>query len=234
MIDTAASPCWNSILPHAALQIFSEPVPYLTAWDLQCRLHQERLQNLRPDTILILEHSPVYTLGRRTRPSDWGGRESVLCADGADLHRVNRGGSVTFHGPGQIVAYPILKFARYAAGPRHLVWLLEEVVIRLLADWDIAGTRIAGKPGVWVMSPEPQKLAFIGIRMERGVTLHGIALNVDLDLTPFHRIHPCGLADCPVTSMALVRQSPISIDAVKQVLAQRFIEVFSLSEPGAG
>ncbi len=233
MIDTVVAPSLNSIHPAAIVQVFSEPVPYLTAWDLQSRLHQERLQNLRPDTILILEHSPVYTLGRRTQPSDWGGRESILCADGAELHHVNRGGSVTFHGPGQIVAYPILKVDRYAAGPKHLVWLLEEVIIRLLNDWDIAGTRIAGKPGVWVMSPEPQKLAFIGIRMERGVTLHGIALNVDLDLAPFQRIHPCGLADCRVTSMASVRASRISVDVVKQALAQSFIEVFSLSETRA-
>jgi lipoate-protein ligase B len=98
---------------------------------------------------------------------------------------------VTFHGPGQIVVYPVLQLDRYAAGPRQLVWLLEEVIIQVLQRWNIVGSRIVGKPGVWVMTPGPQKIAFLGIRIEHGVTLHGFALNVDLDLTPFQRIHPC-------------------------------------------
>ena len=212
------------------VRLFSAPVPYLAGWDLQCRLHEHRLLGLQPDTVLILEHRPVYTLGRRTRRSDWGGNEMALCQSGAELHRVNRGGSVTYHGPGQVVAYPILKVDRHATGPKQLVRLFEDVVIRLLGSWNITGSRLEGKPGVWVMTPEPRKIAFIGIRIERGVTLHGLAINVDLDLTPFHRIHPCGLADCLVTSMAALRHAPISVDAVKQVLAQTFAEVFSLSE----
>ena len=214
----------------SAVRLFSAPVPYLAGWDLQCRLHEERLIGLQPDTILILEHQPVYTLGRRTRLSDWGGNEVALCQAGAELHRVNRGGSVTYHGPGQVVAYPILKVDRHATGPRQLVRLLEDVVIRLLGSWSITGSRVEGKPGVWVMTPEPRKIAFIGIRIERGVTLHGLAINVDLDLNPFHRIHPCGMTDCLVTSMAALSQGPVSVDAVKQVLAQTFTEVFSLSE----
>ncbi|MBX3328666.1 MAG: lipoyl(octanoyl) transferase LipB [Nitrospira sp.] len=215
------------------VRVFLEPVPYLAGWDLQCRLHEERLLGLQPDTVLILEHQPVYTLGRRTRVGDWGGDEGTLCQTGAELHRVNRGGSVTFHGPGQVVAYPILKVDRYAAGPRQLVRLFEDVVIRVLSSWTITGNRLEGKPGVWAMTPEPQKIAFIGIRIERGVTLHGLAINVDLDLTPFHRIHPCGLNDCLVTSMAALCRTPISVAAVKQVLAQAFTEVFSLSETRA-
>ena len=213
-----------------AVRLFSEPVPYLLAWDLQCRLHEERLLGLQPDTVLILEHRPVYTLGRRTRPGDWGGDEGALCQTGAELHRVNRGGSVTFHGPGQVVAYPILKVDCYAAGPKQLVRLFEDVVIRVLGYWNITGHRLEGRPGVWVMSPEPQKIAFIGVRIDRGVTVHGLALNVDLDLTPFHRIHPCGLTNCLVTSMAALSHRPISVDAVKQALAQTFIEMFSLAE----
>lgn len=232
MIDanTVMSPRSNPLPVHAgAVRMFPDPVPYLLAWELQCRLHEERLLDLQPDTVLILEHPPVYTLGRRTRLSDWGGSESALCADGAELHHVNRGGSVTFHGPGQIVLYPILELNRYASGPRQLVWLLEEVIIRLLNGWNISGSRIVGKPGVWVMAPEPQKIAFLGIRIERGITLHGVALNVDLDLSPFRRIHPCGLPDCRVTSMAAVRQTAISVDAVKRELARTFATVFALN-----
>ncbi len=218
--------------PHrqaGAVRIFPEPVPYLIAWEIQSRLHEERLLDLQPDTVLILEHPPVYTLGRRTSLSHWGGSESALCADGAELHHVNRGGSVTFHGPGQIVVYPVLKLERYAAGPRQLIWLLEEVIIQVLERWNITGSRIIGKPGVWIMTPESQKIAFVGIRIERGVTLHGFALNVDLDLTPFQRIHPCGFPDCRVTSMAAVCQTAVSVDVVKQELAQTFATVFTLN-----
>ena len=218
--------------PHiqaGAVRIFSEPVPYLIAWEMQSRLHEARLLDLQPDTVLIHEHPPVYTLGRRTKPAHWGGSESALCADGAELHHVNRGGSVTFHAPGQIVVYPVLRLERHATGPRQLVWLLEEVIIQVLELWNITGSRIVGKPGVWIMTPEPQKIAFLGIRIEHGVTLHGFALNVDMDLTPFQRIHPCGFPDCRVTSMAALRQTPVPVGVVKRQLAQIFGTVFALN-----
>ena len=214
--------------PAGAVLVFREPVPYLIAWELQSRLHNERLLNLRPDTVMILEHQPVYTLGRRTQVSHWGGNEDVLRANGADLHRVNRGGSVTYHGPGQILVYPILRVAQHAAGPKQLVWLLEEVIIRVLNLWKIDGHRIGKKPGVWVMVPEPAKIASIGIRVERGITLHGFALNVDMDLTPFQLIRPCGFTNCLVTSMAALRKTALSVDAIKQDLARMFGTVFAL------
>lgn len=232
MIDTntVTSARSNSLHIHTgAVRVFSEPMPYLMAWEIQSRLHAERLLDLQPDTVLILEHPPVYTLGRRTRLSHWGGNESALCEDGAELHQVNRGGSVTFHSPGQIVVYPVLKLDRYAAGPKQLVWLLEEVIIQALERWNITGSRIIGKPGVWIMTPEPQKIAFLGIRIQHGVTLHGFALNVDMDLTPFKRIHPCGFPDCRVTSMTAVRRTAVPIDAVKQELARSFATVFALN-----
>ncbi|MFZ1804123.1 MAG: lipoyl(octanoyl) transferase LipB [Nitrospira sp.] len=214
------APAPDVLNPHAeAVRVFSDPVPYLHAWDLQSRLHEERVRDQVPDTVLILEHRPVYTLGRRTTVSHWGGNASLLCEHGAELHYVNRGGSVTFHGPGQIVVYPVVKVDRHATGPRQLVCLLEEIIVQLLSRWDITGHRIPGKPGVWVMTPTPEKIAFVGIRIERGVTLHGCALNVDLDVTPFHRIHPCGFSDCRITSMAAVCQKAISLDPVKQELA---------------
>jgi lipoyl(octanoyl) transferase len=228
--NTATSPRLNSLGIHTGtVRIFPEPVPYLIAWEIQSRLHEERLLDLQPDTVLILEHPPVYTFGRRTKLSHWGGSESALCENGAELHRINRGGSVTFHGPGQIVVYPVLKLDQHAAGPRLLVWLLEEVIIQVLATWNITGSRIIGKPGVWIMTPEPQKIAFLGLRIEHGVTLHGFALNVDMDLTPFQRIHPCGFPDCRVTSMAAVRRTAVPVDVVKQELAQSFAMVFALN-----
>jgi lipoate-protein ligase B len=208
--------------------IFPDPVAYAIAWELQSRLHRERLLDLRPDTVLILEHLPVYTLGRTAKESHWGGNEAVLRANGAELHRVNRGGSVTYHGPGQIIVYPILRLAQYAAGPRQAVWLLEEVILRLLARHGIEGCRIDKKPGVWIMGPDPEKIASIGIRIERGVTLHGCAFNVDMDLSPFERIHPCGFTDCAVTSMAARLNRAVSVQEVKRELAQIFGTVFGL------
>ncbi|MBI3357618.1 MAG: lipoyl(octanoyl) transferase LipB [Nitrospirae bacterium] len=208
--------------------IFPEPVSYSIVWELQSRLRYERTLNLRPDTVLILEHQPVYTLGRSTLVSHWGGNEDILRANGTELYRVNRGGSVTYHGPGQIVVYPILKLAHHAAGPRQLVWLLEEVIIRLLNLWKIEGYRIDKKPGVWVKAPEPAKIASIGIRVERGVTLHGFALNVDMDLTPFQQIHPCGFTDCCVTSMAAVHKAALPVTIIKHELARIFGAVFAL------
>ncbi|MEQ1848040.1 MAG: lipoyl(octanoyl) transferase LipB [Nitrospira sp.] len=230
--DAITAPAPDVPYPYAeAVRVFSDPVPYLHAWELQSRLHEERVRNQVPDTVLILEHRPVYTLGRSTTASHWGGNASLLCEHGIELHHVNRGGSITFHGPGQIVVYPVLKLDRHATGPRQLVWLLEEIIVQLLSCWNITGHRIPGKPGIWVMTPTPEKIAFIGIRIEHGVTLHGCAINVDLDVTPFQRIHPCGLSDCRITSMAAVCQKAISLDPVKQELAQLCRRMLHLDWP---
>lgn len=223
-------PSFDSLRLHDSLvYIFPDPIPYLIAWDLQSRLHHERLLDRQADTLLILEHPPVYTLGRRTRLSDWGGNQAALCENGTELLHVNRGGSVTYHGPGQVVFYPILKLNRYATGARQFVWLLEELLIRVLERWNITGVRLVGKPGVWVMQPEPKKVGFVGVRIQHGVTLHGVSLNVDLDLAPFRHIHPCGFSDCSVTSMAIVSQGAVPVETIKQQLAQTFAEVFSSS-----
>lgn len=210
------------------LLTFPKPMPYPPVWELQSRFHRERQLGLRPDTVLILEHQPVYTLGRTTKLSDWGGNEAALRANGTDLCHVNRGGSVTYHGPGQIVAYPIIRLSQHAAGPKQLVWRLEEVIIRLLAKWNIAGCRIDKRPGVWVMNPTPAKIASIGLRIQHGITLHGFALNVDMDLEPFRRIHPCGLPHCPVTSMATLLDTGIPMDEIKDELAYSLSTVFAI------
>jgi len=208
--------------------IVREPMPYSTAWELQSRFHAERVREARPDTLLILEHQPVYTLGRRTQPSHWGGDEFILRKSGAELQSVSRGGSVTYHGPGQIVAYPIVELARYAAGPRQFIHLLEEIIIHVLQTAGIDGYRIPKQPGVWVSVPEERKIASVGLRVEHGVTLHGLALNVDLDLTPFDCIIPCGLMGCRVTSMAEVLGRPVPIEPVKRQMARSFTDICSV------
>jgi lipoyl(octanoyl) transferase len=210
------------------LLIFAHPLSYQRGWALQSLLHQERVLNQRPDTVIMLEHHPVYTLGRTTRPTDLPQDERILRETGAEVQVVNRGGSITFHGPGQLVVYPLLKIATYAARPRRLVWMLEEAVLRLLARWNIEGCRLAGRPGVWIPSPQLAKIASIGIRIQQGVSLHGCAVNVDMDLSPFALIHPCGVTNCRMTTMRLEGAKDVSIEAVRRHLADLFGDIFGL------
>jgi len=218
-------------IPAGTIHVIGRPVSYATAWDIQSRLHEAQATDHRPDTVLILEHRPVYTLGRSAQASHWGGDAGLLRHNGADLHVVNRGGSVTYHGPGQIVVYPILRLSRHASGPRQLVWRLEEMIVRLLKQWGIEGRRIDKKPGVWVHGVVPAKIAAVGIRIERGVTLHGCAVNIDMDLSPFRLIHPCGDAECRVTTMAASTAVTGTLQDIKQALAGQFNDVFSVEWP---
>lgn len=226
--ETLFRPSAPFCAPPGRLYVVQQATPFAEAWEIQLALHRHRACGRSEDTVLILEHLPVYTLGRRTERAHWGGHEELLRSNGTDLHRVNRGGSVTYHGPGQIVVYPIVRLTDHASGPKQFVRLLEEVVLRALNRWDIEGRRIDKRPGVWV---DQTKIASIGIRVEHGVTLHGLALNVDMDLSPFHHIQPCGLSDCRMTSMAAVRGAPLELDAVKQELAALFTDVFGVRWP---
>lgn len=212
---------------------FSSPVRYADAWGLQMRLHHERVMNSRPDTILILEHQPVYTVGRRTLVSDWGGDPTAAHMDGIEIHHVNRGGSVTYHGPGQLVVYPILRLTDHVRGVRAYVEQLEEAVIQCLRQNGIAGHRQAKTPGVWVTDLQDAKIASIGIRVDRGVTMHGLALNVDMDLSPFRGITPCGLQGCHATSMAQVVGQPVSLVAVTHSLLDQLKQTLALRWTGA-
>lgn len=213
----------------AAVFEFAEPVPYADAWNLQKRMHEERVVDHRPDTLLLLEHVPVYTAGRTTQASHWSGERKNLHPAGLEIHAVDRGGSLTYHGPGQLVGYPIIRLARYASGPRQYVRLLEDVIIDTLRVWKIEGYRVDKKPGVWVqLDQQEAKIAAIGVRIERGVTLHGFALNVEMDLSPYSRIVPCGLAGCRVTSMAEAIGSTVSLPAVRSAMQRTFSHTFSL------
>jgi lipoate-protein ligase B len=207
---------------------FSSPIRYADAWDLQMRLHHERVMNSRPDTILILEHQPVYTVGRRTLVADWGGDPTATHMDRIEIHHVNRGGSVTYHGPGQLVVYPILRLTDHVRGVRAYVEQLEEAVIQCLRQNGIVGHRQAKTPGVWVTDLQNAKIASIGIRVDRGVTMHGLALNVDMDLSPFRGITPCGLQDSHAMSMAEVVGRPVSLVAVTHSLLDQLKQTLAL------
>ncbi len=179
--------------------------------------------------LLLLEHTPVYTVGRSGfRQTLLPNSEELLPTD-IPFYHVKRGGSITYHGPGQLMGYPILFLRHFCPGPRHYVHLLEEVLIRTLAQWGISGRRQDQLPGVWVGHDSPAKIACIGVHISRGVTMHGFALNANVDLFPFTRITPCGNQDCQMTSMKNLLQRPIPLAELRQDLARIFGEVFDLS-----
>ena len=169
-------------------------VDYLDGWDRQRALHERVLAGSAPDTVLLLEHSPVYTAGKRTED-----HERPL--DGTPVIPVDRGGKLTWHGPGQLVGYPVLRLpdpSRIA----DYVSTLEDALIAVLADYGITGERVAGRSGVWVRGGFDRKIAAIGIRVDHGVTMHGFALNCSNDLAPYTQIVACGITDAGTTSIS--------------------------------
>jgi len=172
-----------------------------------------------PDELWLVEHDPVFTLGQA------GKAEHVLMPGDIPVLKVDRGGQVTYHGPGQIVAYPLLDLKRLKIGVREYVCKIEQAVIDTLAEWNIHGERREGAPGVYVNGA---KVAALGIRVRRGCTFHGLAFNIAMDLSPFHRINPCGYAGLQVTSM-LDLGGPSGPDAVKPALLQALAAQFGLS-----
>jgi len=198
-------------------------VPYAEGLDLQARLVAERQAGRVPDTLLLLEHDPVFTLGRNAR------REHVLCpeqllrARGFDVHEAGRGGDVTYHGPGQLVGYPILDLSPDRCDVHRYVRDLEEVMMRTCADYGVAAGRVAGRSGCWV---DACKIGAIGVRISRWVTSHGFAFNVDVDLAPFALIVPCGIADRGVTSLALLTARPLTVQSVIPHLSGHLLDVF--------
>ncbi len=180
-----------------------------------------------PDALWLVEHDPVFTLGQAGKP------EHVLLPGDIPVLHVDRGGQVTYHGPGQLVAYPLLDLRRLRTGVRDYVCRIEQAVIDTLADWNIEGRRRDGAPGVYV---EGAKVAALGIRVRRGCTFHGLAFNIDMDLEPFSRINPCGYAGLQVVAMRDLG-GPAGIDAVKPALLHHLADNLGLAlrpEPASG
>ncbi|MGE5692141.1 MAG: lipoyl(octanoyl) transferase LipB [Pseudomonadota bacterium] len=201
-------------------------VPYLEAWELQRRVAAAVTARERPDTVLLLEHPAVVTLGRRTEEAS----ELHVPDDAAvEIVETDRGGKSTFHGPGQLVCYPILDLTRHGQDVKRYVRDLEEALIRTLAAVGVRGERIDGLTGVWLTRP-PRKIASIGIHVSRWVTTHGYALNVDLDPAPFTEwITACGLEDASFTTIARELGRPVSVDEVKPHAAAALADVFDLA-----
>jgi lipoyl(octanoyl) transferase len=221
----------SSNSPQPAMVLVFPYLPYAEAWELQQSLAAQRLENRRPDTLVLTEHEPVLTLGRTTKPEHWEPRWPELQDKGIRLHQTGRGGSVTYHGPGQMIGYPILRLGNYCSGPKMYVWKLEEVLIRTLAEWGISGCRHDSFRGVWVRpsASRLEKIASIGVRISRGVTMHGFALNVNVDLQPFTLLAPCGIEGCTMTSMARELGKSIDHHAVRGHVIRYFGEVFKIT-----
>ena len=208
-----------------AVEVSLGLVSYRDAWDIQLRLHTEVVDGGRPDTLLLVEHPHVYTLGRRGQERDILVGAAELARLGVEVHHTDRGGEVTYHGPGQLVGYPILNLRRWGGGPLKYVRALERVLIETLAEFGVQSESEGRPTGVWV---EDRKIAAIGVKVSRRVTTHGFALNVCPDLSYFDHIVPCGMPDSRVTSLSAEIGRRVAIAEVAPVLVDRFGEVFGI------
>ena len=214
-------------------------IDYQTAWELQTRLASEIAQGTRPNTLLLLEHPHTFTFGSRGDPGNlrWGQNE--LTARGASVYWVDRGGDVTYHGPGQLVGYPLLKLN--GLGPVDYVRSLETMLIASLFRLGLAAAQIKGKTGVWIQADiasrcprcnpqdrkKPGKIAAIGVKVDsNGISRHGFAINVDPDMDYFDGIIPCGISEFPVLSLEDIFPNPPPMESVKSAVIQAFGEQF--------
>lgn len=193
---------------------------YAAALASQRAVHEQRKAGHCPDTLVLTEHEPVLTLGRHADARHLRVPESSLAARGIALVPVERGGDITYHGPGQLVAYPILDLTSYGRDIRRYIHALEQSAIDLLATYGVTGDRQTGTPGVWVGA---EKIASVGVFISRWVTLHGLAINIDPDLAPFDLIEPCGLVGMRMISLARQLGRPVALAEAEE----RFIPAFT-------
>jgi lipoyl(octanoyl) transferase len=196
---------------------------YQDTWELQKKMQSKRIKNEIEDTVLLVEHEPVYTFGKNTD-------ENHLLQnypDDVKVFRIERGGDITFHGPGQLVGYPIIDLHNYNMSISWYMRSLEDVIIHSLKYYNIEGTRKEGLPGVWV---KDEKIAALGVRISRWVTMHGFALNVNTKLHYYEGIIPCGIFEYGVTSIQKILGNEINMNEVKEILTGCFKNIFSLTK----
>jgi lipoyl(octanoyl) transferase len=204
-------------------------IGYRAAWDYQEKLFQELMQKKLsgersfPGYLLFCEHPPVFTLGKSGSPDNLLINEQMLARVGIEFYRINRGGDITYHGPGQIVGYPILDLEQFGLGIKSYIDVLEDSVMKLLAGYGISSGRMAGATGVWLDAGDPKKarkICAIGVRASRHITMHGFAFNVNTDLTKYQYINPCGFTDKGVTSMEKELGRKQDMEEVKMLLRE--------------
>jgi lipoyl(octanoyl) transferase len=193
-------------------------IDYQAGWDMQRSIHADVVAGIRPDTVLLLEHSSVYTAGKRTEIHE-------RPIDGTPVVDVDRGGKITWHGPGQIVGYPIVKLPSPVDVIAH-VRRIEHMIISVCTELGVATEQVEGRSGVWVTNPLPaRKIGAIGIRVSQGVTQHGFALNCNNSLDPFHAIVPCGIVDATVTTLTQELGRDISVTEVLPIVELHLAEI---------
>lgn len=201
-------------------------VPYRQAWDWQFEIAAQVRNGSAPETLLLLEHPPTYTRGRLAPDRHLLLDAATLAARGITLVETDRGGLITWHGPGQLVAYPVIRL-RGRGGPHWYVRTLEQVIIAALADFGMPATAVAGLTGVWTADGR-RKIAAIGVKIAGGIAYHGFAVNIDPDLTMYDGIIPCGILDRSVTALAAELPTPPPPDAVANALARHFCAAIGL------
>ena len=205
--------------------------PYAEGLELQRQLIEARHEGRIGNTLVLLEHPPVLTLGRNSSRSNILASDEFLAYRGVEVHEINRGGDVTYHGPGQLVGYPIFDLRSFAPrlGAVDFVRRMEEALIRACGDFGVQTARVPGRTGVWTLaggSVLEKKIAAIGVHIARGITSHGFALNVDPDLRDFQLIVPCGISDREVTSLELEADPPPPMETVRNAVARQFGRIF--------
>ena len=215
-------------------KIFRE-APYEEMLEIQTLEFERRVafrkdgRLLPEDLILFVEHKPVYTLGRHGKVENLIADRTSLQENNISLYHIGRGGDITYHGPGQLTVYPILDMQRYRLGVKDYVDLLEEAVIRTIAEYGIRGERVEGATGVWIKDERGErKISAIGVRCSRHVTMHGLALNISSDISGFTRINPCGFTDKGVTSISLERGTDTDFDEVVGKLKRNLTRLLQL------
>jgi lipoyl(octanoyl) transferase len=204
--------------------------PYAEVWEQQKFIFHDLLEGKDADTLILVEHPPVYTLGRATEIANILFSDAELAKIGAEKFEIERGGDVTFHGPGQLVGYPLLNLSHFKEDLGWFLRSLEETIILTLKEYGIEGFRIPGKTGVWVMNgKEEEKICAIGIKASRWCTMHGFAFNINTDLKYFDYIVPCGIADKNVTSLSKVLGTEVYLDEVREKYVASFEKVFGVA-----
>jgi lipoate-protein ligase B len=205
-------------------------IPYAPACELQQRLVEARKARVVPDVLVLCEHPHVITLGRNAKRAHLLASKQLLAQMNTELHPTDRGGDITYHGPGQIVGYPILDLAEHQRDVRWYVEQLEEVMIRTSADFGLAARRVEGQHGVWVDAPAgEEKLGALGVHLSRWVTSHGFAYNVSTDLRYFDLIVPCGISDKRATSLERALGRRIAVDDVRDHIVAHFAATFGVA-----
>lgn len=210
---------------------------YGECWELQQRLFESAIAQKKegqepPQTIILVEHPPVYTLGKSGKDSNLLVAEEFLKSIGAEFFHIDRGGDITYHGPGQIVGYPILDLAQLGIGLKDYIDAIEGAVIETMAEWGITCQRVAGASGVWIVEPRRpmRKICAIGVKSSRWVTMHGFALNVNTDLKYFDFINPCGFTDRTATSMQKELGKELNLEVVKERLISHLTQKLDVNK----